>query len=61
MTMTMMMRLHNNQPDDDNDEEKDDDEDKDDDKDEDDDEYDTHPTLDWLTMKMTTTLVDQTQ
>ena len=31
-----------------------------DDKDEDDDEYDTHPTSDWLTMKMTMTLEDQT-
>ena len=54
------MTLHNNQPDDDNDEDKDDDEDMDDDKDEDDDEYNTHPTSDWLTIKMTTMLEDQT-
>ena len=60
MTMTTMMTLRNNQPDDDNDEGMDDDEEKDDDKDEDDDKYDTHPTSDRLTMKMTTTLEDQT-
>ena len=55
-----LMTLHNNQPDDDNDEDKDVDKDKDDDKDEDNDKYFTHPTSDWLMMKMTTALEDQT-